>query len=199
MVSYLGPAAAGILTGSFVVETLFGVPGMGQWFVKGAINRDYPVVLGTALFYFGLVSLFNLAVDLAYAWLDPRTEQESGMSPELGAQGTLGGSRGGGCGATARRVAGALLLLAIAGACFLLPLLLGSTRQPPRPRSATQPPSAAHWLGTDALGRDLLARVLIGGRTSLLVGLAATLASVGDRRGRGAASRACSAARSTRR
>jgi oligopeptide transport system permease protein len=75
VVSYLGPAAAGILTGSFVVETLFGVPGIGQWFVKGAINRDYPVVLGTALFYFGLVTLFNLAVDLAYAWLDPRTEQ----------------------------------------------------------------------------------------------------------------------------
>jgi oligopeptide transport system permease protein len=77
VVSYLGPAAAGILTGSFVVETLFGVPGMGQWFVKGAINRDYPVVLGTALFYFGLVSLFNFAVDLAYAWLDPRTELEA--------------------------------------------------------------------------------------------------------------------------
>jgi oligopeptide transport system permease protein len=77
VLSYLGPAAAGILTGSFVVETLFGVPGMGQWFVKGAINRDYPVVLGTALFYFGLVSLLNLAVDLAYAWLDPRTEEEA--------------------------------------------------------------------------------------------------------------------------
>jgi len=77
VVSYLGPAAAGILTGSFVVETLFGVPGMGQWFVKGAINRDYPVVIGTALFYFGLVSLFNLVVDLAYAWLDPRTESEA--------------------------------------------------------------------------------------------------------------------------
>jgi oligopeptide transport system permease protein len=77
VLSYLGPAAAGILTGSFVVETLFGVPGMGQWFVKGAINRDYPVVLGTALFYFGLVSLLNLAVDLAYAWLDPRTEEET--------------------------------------------------------------------------------------------------------------------------
>jgi oligopeptide transport system permease protein len=77
VVSYLGPAAAGILTGSFVVETLFGVPGMGQWFVKGAINRDYPVVIGTALFYFGLVSLFNLVVDLAYAWLDPRTEIEA--------------------------------------------------------------------------------------------------------------------------
>ena len=77
VVSYLGPAAAGILTGSFVVETLFGLPGMGQWFVKGAINRDYPVVLGTALFYFALVSFFNLAVDLAYAWLDPRSEVDA--------------------------------------------------------------------------------------------------------------------------
>lgn len=72
VVSYLGPAAAGILTGSFVVETLFGVPGVGQWFVKGAINRDYSIVLGTAILYATLVTGFNLVVDLAYAWLDPR-------------------------------------------------------------------------------------------------------------------------------
>ena len=72
VVSYMGPAAAGIMTGSFVVETLFGIPGMGQWFVKGAINRDYSVVLGTAIIYTTLVTAFNLAVDLAYAWLDPR-------------------------------------------------------------------------------------------------------------------------------
>lgn len=72
VVSYLGPAAAGILTGSFVVETLFGVPGVGQWFVKGAINRDYSVVLGTAILYATLVTGFNLLVDLAYAFLDPR-------------------------------------------------------------------------------------------------------------------------------
>lgn len=75
VVSYLGPAAAGILTGSFVVETLFGIPGMGQWFVKGAINRDYSIVLGTALFYCGLITSFNLVVDLLLAWLDPRTRQ----------------------------------------------------------------------------------------------------------------------------
>ncbi|HWO10021.1 MAG TPA: ABC transporter permease, partial [Polyangiaceae bacterium] len=72
VVSFLGPAAAGILTGSFVVESLFGVPGMGQWFVRGAINRDYSVVLGTAIIYASLVTVFNLLVDLAYAWLDPR-------------------------------------------------------------------------------------------------------------------------------
>jgi oligopeptide transport system permease protein len=72
VITFLGPAAAGILTGSFVVETLFAIPGMGQWFVKGAINRDYSVVLGTAIIYTGLVTAFNLAVDLLYAWFDPR-------------------------------------------------------------------------------------------------------------------------------
>jgi oligopeptide transport system permease protein len=76
VVSYLGPAAAAIMTGSFVVEVLFAIPGMGQWFVKGAINRDYSVVLGTAIIYFGLVILFNLLVDLAYAWLDPRVRED---------------------------------------------------------------------------------------------------------------------------
>jgi len=76
VVSYLGPAAAAIMTGSFVVEVLFAIPGMGQWFVKGAINRDYSVVLGTAIVYFGLVILFNLLVDLAYTWLDPRVREE---------------------------------------------------------------------------------------------------------------------------
>jgi len=73
---------------------------------------------------------------------------------------------------------GALLLLAIAGACFLLPLGLALDPFATAPALRHAPPSGAHWLGTDALGRDLLARVLIGGRTSLAVGLAATLASV---------------------
>jgi oligopeptide transport system permease protein len=76
VVSFLGPAAAGILTGSFVVETLFTVPGMGQWFVKSAINRDYSVVLGCALIYCALITFFNLLVDLAYAWLDPRVRED---------------------------------------------------------------------------------------------------------------------------
>ena len=76
VVSFLGPAAAGIMTGSFVVETLFGIPGMGPWFVKGAINRDYSVVLGTAIIYCSLVTAFNLLVDIAYAWLDPRIREE---------------------------------------------------------------------------------------------------------------------------
>lgn len=76
VVSFLGPAAAGILTGGFVVENLFGVPGMGQWFVKSAVNRDYSVVLGTALIYFVIVTFFNLLVDIALAWLDPRIRED---------------------------------------------------------------------------------------------------------------------------
>jgi oligopeptide transport system permease protein len=72
VVSFLGPAAAGIVTGSFVIETLFGIPGLGQWLVKGAVNRDYYVVLGTVLLECGIVILFNLLVDLALPWIDPR-------------------------------------------------------------------------------------------------------------------------------
>jgi oligopeptide transport system permease protein len=75
-------------------------------------------------------------------------------------------------------LAGAALLLAIAGACFALPLCVALDPTATEPALRFAPPSAAHPLGTDALGRDLAARVLIGGRTSLLVGLAATLASV---------------------
>jgi oligopeptide transport system permease protein len=75
-------------------------------------------------------------------------------------------------------VAGAWLLAAIALGCFVLPSLFALDPTSTAPALRHQPPSAAHWLGTDALGRDLLARVLVGGRTSLLVGLAATLASV---------------------
>jgi oligopeptide transport system permease protein len=72
VVSFLGPAAAGILTGSFVIETMFGIPGMGRWFVNGATNRDYYVVLGTVFVECGIIVTFNLLVDMAYAWLDPR-------------------------------------------------------------------------------------------------------------------------------
>ena len=72
VVSFLGPAAAALLTGSLVVEQVFGLPGVGRYFVQGAINRDYTLVMGMVIFYASLILLLNLAVDLAYGWLDPR-------------------------------------------------------------------------------------------------------------------------------
>jgi oligopeptide transport system permease protein len=70
--SYVGPAAAGLLTGAVVIETIFAIPGLGRYFVQGALNRDYPLVLGVVVIYAALIILFNLIADLAYGWLDPR-------------------------------------------------------------------------------------------------------------------------------
>jgi oligopeptide transport system permease protein len=72
VVSFLGPAIAGLLTGSIVVEQVFGLPGIGRFFVTGALDRDYTLVMGLTLLYGALIVLCNLAVDLYYAWLDPR-------------------------------------------------------------------------------------------------------------------------------
>ena len=72
VVSYLGPAASYLLTGSIVVEQIFGLPGIGRLFVTAALNRDYGMVLGTVILYMFLIVLLNLLVDIAYAWLDPK-------------------------------------------------------------------------------------------------------------------------------
>jgi oligopeptide transport system permease protein len=72
VVSYLGPAAAAVLTGSLVIETIFGIPGMGRYLVQGALNRDYTLVMGMVIVYASLTLAFNLIVDLLYGWLDPR-------------------------------------------------------------------------------------------------------------------------------
>ena len=74
VVSYLGPATAAIITGSVVVEQIFSLPGLGRFFVQGALNRDYTLVMGVVVFYGVLIILFNLLVDLAYAWLDPKVK-----------------------------------------------------------------------------------------------------------------------------
>jgi oligopeptide transport system permease protein len=73
VVSYLGPATAGLITGSVVIEQIFGLPGLGRYFVQGALNRDYTLVLGIVIFYGALIILFNFLVDLVYGWLDPRS------------------------------------------------------------------------------------------------------------------------------
>jgi oligopeptide transport system permease protein len=72
VLSYMGPAIAAILTGSVVVEEVFGIPGLGQFFVRGALNRDYTLVLGIVIFYATLIIALNLIVDILYGVIDPR-------------------------------------------------------------------------------------------------------------------------------
>jgi oligopeptide transport system permease protein len=72
VLSYMGPAVAAVLTGSVVVEEIFGIPGLGQLFVRGSLNRDYTLVLGVVIFYATLIVLLNLLVDLLYGAIDPR-------------------------------------------------------------------------------------------------------------------------------
>jgi oligopeptide transport system permease protein len=72
VVSFLGPATAGILTGSFIIETIFQIPGLGREFVNSAFNRDYTLVLGTVMLYAGLIVVLNLATDVVQVWLNPK-------------------------------------------------------------------------------------------------------------------------------
>jgi oligopeptide transport system permease protein len=74
VLSYLGPAAAAAMTGSFVVEKVFAVPGIGQHFVDGVLSKDLTLIMGVVLTYSTILILFNLIVDVLYAWADPRIE-----------------------------------------------------------------------------------------------------------------------------
>ena len=72
VITFLGPAFAGLLAGSFVVETIFQIPGLGRFYVQAAFNRDYTMILGTTVFLSTLIVLFNLLSDIVAAWLNPR-------------------------------------------------------------------------------------------------------------------------------
>ena len=76
VLSYCGPAAAALLTGSIVVETIFGIPGIGRYFVDGALSRDYTLTMATVVVVGVMIVVFNLVVDLAYGLLDPRVRHE---------------------------------------------------------------------------------------------------------------------------
>lgn len=76
VIAYLGPATAGLLSGSFVVEQIFAIPGLGQHFVNAAFNRDYTMIMGTVLLYAVMIVIFNLIVDIVQAGLNPRLRLE---------------------------------------------------------------------------------------------------------------------------
>ena len=78
VVAFLGPAFAGLLAGSFVVETIFQIPGLGRFYVQAAFNRDYTMILGTTVFLSTLIVLFNLLSDILAAWMNPRLRHQFG-------------------------------------------------------------------------------------------------------------------------
>lgn len=77
VISFLGPAAAGLIAGSFVVETIFQIPGIGRFYVQAAFNRDYTMIMGMTIFFGTLIVLFNLFSDLVAIWLNPRLSYEA--------------------------------------------------------------------------------------------------------------------------
>jgi oligopeptide transport system permease protein len=76
VLSISGPMIAGILSGSFIVETIFAIPGLGKHFVQGILSRDYPVVMALTLVFAAMLIVVNLAIDLAFLALDPRLREE---------------------------------------------------------------------------------------------------------------------------
>jgi oligopeptide transport system permease protein len=80
VVAFLGPAFAGLLSGSFVVETIFQIPGLGRFYVQAAFNRDYTMILGTTVFLSTLIVVFNLLSDILAAWMNPRLRSQFGES-----------------------------------------------------------------------------------------------------------------------
>ena len=170
--SYLAPAVASIMTGSLVVESIAGLPGIGRYMVQGALNRDYTLVLGMVIIYSTLLILMGLAVDLLYAWLDPRVRFDHEQPHER------------------RRAALALEFRRSVprcwrSSCMVALAVIGPWFNPNASDAldwshvASQPAlQSAHWFGTDRLGRDLFARTLEGTRVSLAVGLVASAVSL---------------------
>ena len=76
VISYLGPATAGMISGSVIIERIFSIPGLGSYFVQGALNRDYTLVMGVVIFYGVSIILLNFLIDLIYAWLNPRVRYD---------------------------------------------------------------------------------------------------------------------------
>jgi len=81
VVTYLGMLTANILTGSFIIEKIFGIPGLGQWFINSITNRDYTVIMGLTVFYSIILLVAIFLVDIAYGWIDPRIKLEKDKTP----------------------------------------------------------------------------------------------------------------------
>ena len=192
VVSYLGPAIVNTITGSVIIEQIFGIPGIGRYFVQAALNRDYTLVMGVTVFYGVLIILVNLAVDLIYGLLDPRSplrlrrhdghrlpaqhlarRGDQGPQPVGDAWRRLLQQQGRG---GQHRAAAHHHRWPRSSAPCLSPFAYDDVSWD----SISIPPDFAsgHYFGTDDNGRDLFVRTLYGGRISLTVGIVATLVSL---------------------
>ncbi len=179
VVSYLGPAAAGVITGSVVVEQIFGVPGLGRFFVNGALNRDYTLVMGVVVFYGALIILLQPARGPRLRVARPEGEApserarcEHATRRPRSAAAACGTTRGASSSAIARRSLSACVIAAMAVLVIAGPWVARFAYDFADFSNVMTAPSVAtgHWFGTDTLGRDVFVRTLYGGRISLLVG-----------------------------
>jgi oligopeptide transport system permease protein len=234
VVTYLGPAVAALITGSFVVEKIFQIPGLGFYFVDSMVQRDYPLLTGSLVVYSIFLVILNLAVDIMYGVLDPRIRESRGQSSGGDGEGMRGALRSmigaiiavsvifkPGTWVAVGRAMGRFLAgipkvmgkmvramkglneshslwgdawrrlkknrmaLWCGGAflfifCFsffgppIVGLIAGIDGVTPDPALGAVPPSAQHWMGTDPLGRDMMVRIMEGGRWAIIAGFVAT-------------------------
>ena len=172
----MGPLVAGLVTGSFVIEFIFSIPGMGSFFITAVTNRDYPLIMGVTLVYAVLIVLANIVVDMMYACM---------ARPQLSFSGEIIGVN------DKKKIAkkydpcmnnfplssrlSALFLLGIALAAIFAPWVAPYSYETQDTMNTLASPNQANLMGTDRLGRDLFSRMIYGARVSLFVGVVTTL------------------------
>ncbi len=201
VITYLGPLTAAILTGSFVIETIFAIPGIGRDFVQSIGNRDYTMIMGLTVFYSILLVSANFIVDVLYSIVDPRIKVVGGgrlnMSVSTSELFRPAGKtdvaqdrfvrppttywkdawfrlKKNRLALTGLIIIAIVILIAIFG-----PIFSPYSYDAQKLVENNQPPSAKHPFGTDNLGRDLMTRTFYGARISLSVGFLASLIALG--------------------
>ena len=200
VVSFSGPALAFLLTGTVVVERIFALPGLGNYFINANLNRDEPLIIGIVAFISIAVLVFNLLVDIAYGFIDPRVRslsvirpwsppEKPGTSRHIALEGRVEAPAAQpsrdlrhGDGVDRHR----RIRRSVRRSSGTSPATRTTTSPADKTLIKSFPPFTApdgsfswtHPMGTDIAGRDILARVLLGGRISLMVGIISTLVSL---------------------